>query len=235
MALPIYRAMSYGPNSPGATAADQRQIRGAFVDRLQPGDIAISPNLLSQFPALSRVDAIDPNTGEVLRSGLRVADTSWISSGHPTTNSFELYNDKDLGHANLVPHDPSNTTNVNAPAPSYLAGPDSTTAPTPTTPLSASGSPLLDQMRQLQVAQSLLGSRGLGLGGGLGAQGGSNQVVSALQNAIKQAQLIQQLRGGSSGGLTGGLSDFLGSGAYRAGLTQADPFGAGGAFDVAAA
>lgn len=232
--------MAYGPQSQGATAADQNQIYGATLGgqklRLQQGDIAVSPNLLSQFPIGSYANVVDPSTGQVLRSGVRVADTSWITSGKPTTNSFELYNDQDLGHASLVPASdpgPSSTapSSSDSAGPSYLG--DTTGSPASSIPASQWGSPLLAQIAQLQAANALRGQAG---GQGI-IQPQGNQVVSALNNAIKQAQIIQQLHGGAgaSSGLTGGLSDFLGSGAYRAGLTQADPFGAGGAFDVAAA
>jgi hypothetical protein len=100
---PVLRALAYGPNSEGATAADMRQIKGAFVDRLQNGDLAISPNLLGLYPPLSRVNVVD-SKGNIVLPNARVADTSWISEGHPTSNTFEIYNGPSLGKGyHLVP------------------------------------------------------------------------------------------------------------------------------------
>jgi hypothetical protein len=92
------RAMAYGPSQGEYTRATNYGPLG----RLQEGDIAVSPNLLDRFPLGSHVDVIDQK-GNVLRTNRRVADTSWINADEPTRNSFELWNDRDLGHARLVP------------------------------------------------------------------------------------------------------------------------------------
>ena len=92
----VYRAMAYGP-SQGEYTHDT--LFGHF-GKLQMGDMAISPNLQSQFPMGSIVNVVDPNTGQILRANRRVADSSY-AGGKPTTNSFELWNDDDLGHARL--------------------------------------------------------------------------------------------------------------------------------------
>ena len=207
--------MAYGPQSEGATAADARQTRGAFVDRLQPGDIAVSPNLLSQFPALSYVDVVDPRTGQVLHRGMRVADTSWISEGHPTTNSFEIYNGQDLGHAALVPSGSAGSTAASTAAStagSYL--PDAS-VPRGSQPPGLDPNlqnPLLEAMRSYQIAQAL---RQL--------PGGRNPVTAGLGNAVNILQNAQR------------MNPYLLSpsqGVYNAALTQPDVFGSGGAFDV---
>lgn len=93
-----FRAMAYGPSQGEYTRATNYGPLG----HLQQGDIAVSPNLLSKFPLGSYVDVVDEK-GNVLRAARRVADTSWINADQPTHNSFELWNDKDLGHARLVP------------------------------------------------------------------------------------------------------------------------------------
>jgi hypothetical protein len=95
-----YRAMAYGAGVDKLTWAT---THGRFGE-LHRGDMAISPNLLKKYPMGSHVDVIDSKTGAVLRSNVRVADTSWITSGRPTYNSFELWGDKDLGRANLRAH-----------------------------------------------------------------------------------------------------------------------------------
>jgi hypothetical protein len=92
------RAMAYGPSQGEYTRATNYGPLG----HLQQGDIAVSPNLLRNFPLGSYVDVVD-DKGNVLRAARRVADTSWINADQPTHNSFELWNDKDLGHARLVP------------------------------------------------------------------------------------------------------------------------------------
>jgi hypothetical protein len=97
------RAMAYGPNSQGASAADQRQIKGMHGQLLQPGDIAISPDELGSHPYGSRWDAVDAN-GNVVERNLRVADTSWLSAGNPTHHTYETWNGRDHGHLKLVPH-----------------------------------------------------------------------------------------------------------------------------------
>jgi hypothetical protein len=93
------RAMAYGPSQGEYDHATNYGPLG----HLQEGDIAVSPNLLAQFPIGSRVDVVDAN-GNVLRANRRVADTSWINKNQPTYNSFELWNDQDIGHARLVLH-----------------------------------------------------------------------------------------------------------------------------------
>lgn len=92
------RAMAYGPSEGEYTRATNYGPLG----HLQQGDIAVSPNLLKLFPLGSYVNVVDEK-GNVLRAARRVADTSWINADQPTHNSFELWNDKDLGHARLVP------------------------------------------------------------------------------------------------------------------------------------
>jgi hypothetical protein len=99
---PVLRALAYGPNSEGATAADQRQTHGP-LGVLQTGDIAVSPNLLKLYPLRSRVHVVDAN-GNIVLPNARVADTSWISEGHPTENTFEIWNGPSLGKGyHLVP------------------------------------------------------------------------------------------------------------------------------------
>jgi hypothetical protein len=100
---PSLRALAYGPQSEGATAADMRQVRGSFVSQLQRGDIAVSPNLLGRYPPLSKVNVVD-SEGNVVMRDARVADTSWYSEGNPTHNTFEIYNGPSLGSGyHLVP------------------------------------------------------------------------------------------------------------------------------------
>ena len=99
----VLRAEAYGPESEGASAADLNQNIGSQNNPLSKGDIAVSPGLSTQYPYGTYWDAIDPATGQVLRSNLKVADSSWISEGQPTTNTVELYNDQDLGHVVLRP------------------------------------------------------------------------------------------------------------------------------------
>jgi hypothetical protein len=94
-----YRAMAYGPSQGEYTHATMYGPLG----KLEQGDIAVSPNLLRKFPMGTRVNAVDPKTGAILRANLRVADTSWYKPGKSTTDSFELWNDEDLGQADLVP------------------------------------------------------------------------------------------------------------------------------------
>lgn len=96
--LPRLRAMAYGP-SQGEYTHDT--LNGP-LGKLQQGDIAVSPNLLNKYPMGSRVDVVDDH-GNVVVSGARVADTSYIKPGQPTYNSFEIWNGEDLGHARLVP------------------------------------------------------------------------------------------------------------------------------------
>lgn len=99
---PVLRGLAYGPQSEGATAADMRQVKGA-IGELQPGDIAVSPNLLNRYPMGSRVNIVDAN-GKVIRANQRVADTSWYTEGHPTTDTFEIWNGPSLGKGyHLVP------------------------------------------------------------------------------------------------------------------------------------
>lgn len=40
--------------------------------------------------------------GNILRAHRRVADTSWKTANNPNSNTFELWNDQDLGYAKLV-------------------------------------------------------------------------------------------------------------------------------------
>jgi hypothetical protein len=99
---PVLRALAYGPNSEGATAADQRQTHGP-LGQLQTGDLAVSPNLLKRYPLRSRVNVVDSN-GNIVLPNARVADTSWISTGRPTTDTFEIWNGPSLGKGyHLVP------------------------------------------------------------------------------------------------------------------------------------
>jgi hypothetical protein len=98
------RAMTYGPLSQGATAADQRQIYGATIAgqkiRLQSNrSAAISPNLLGAYPLGSWVDEYN-SKGQLIRHR-RIEDTSWIRKGVPTYNSIENYNDIDIGRVTL--------------------------------------------------------------------------------------------------------------------------------------
>lgn len=92
---PVLRGLAYGPNSEGATEADQRQTHGP-LGHLQTGDIAVSPNLLKLYPMGSRVNVVDSG-GNIVLANARVADTSWYSEGHPTTNTFEIWNGPSLG------------------------------------------------------------------------------------------------------------------------------------------
>jgi hypothetical protein len=182
MALPIYRAMAYGPSQGEYTPATLYGPLG----KLQQGDIAVSPNLLSQFPMGTRVNAVDPNTGEVLRSNLRVADTSWYTPGNPTKNSFELWNDQDLGHASLV-----------------AAGSGTTTLPRATT-LPATTAPGADteEQRRLAAAMYLTPSasfattplalamgRSAGLGGSTPA-GVGGQLANAVLSGLIQSKIL---------------------------------------------
>jgi hypothetical protein len=120
-----FRAMAYGPSQGEYTHATNYGPLG----HLQQGDIAVSPNLLSKFPIGSYVDVVDEK-GNVLRAARRVADTSWINADKPTTNSFELWNDKDLGHARLVPAEENTATTT--PMPIHESG-----HPMPRTPREA--------------------------------------------------------------------------------------------------
>jgi len=95
--MALYRAMAYGPSQGEYTKSTLEGPLG----KLMEGDIAVSPNLLKQFPMGSRVDIVDAN-GNVTHRNMRVADTSWITTGKPTHNSFEIWNGQDLGQAGLV-------------------------------------------------------------------------------------------------------------------------------------
>jgi hypothetical protein len=77
-----YTVKSYGgPSEPGQTT-------GSRDNTLQPGDVAISPNMASQYPFGSTIYFNDANGNPT--SG-RVADTSYYSPGNPTSNTIELF------------------------------------------------------------------------------------------------------------------------------------------------
>jgi hypothetical protein len=67
----LYRAEAYGPSQGEYTRATLYGPLG----QLQQGDIAVSPNMLASYPLGSRWNVVD-DQGNVLREGVRVADTS---------------------------------------------------------------------------------------------------------------------------------------------------------------
>jgi hypothetical protein len=77
--VPVTVASYGGPTEPG-------QVVGAYNNRLQAGDVAISPNLYSTFGA--------PGPGNYLMlDGQRyhIADSSWYTPGNPTSNMVEIW------------------------------------------------------------------------------------------------------------------------------------------------
>jgi hypothetical protein len=116
----LYRAMAYGP-SQGEYTHDT--LNGP-LGKLQQGDLAIAPNLLSKYPLGSFVNVVDKD-GNVVRSNMRVADYSYVSPNNPNSNAFELWNDQDLGHASLVaagtPAAPQQAPQAQQPAPAWQA------------------------------------------------------------------------------------------------------------------
>jgi hypothetical protein len=90
------RAMAYGP-SQGEFTRDA--LYGPF-GRLQPGDIAMSPNLQDKYPLGSMVQVHPPGGDPFI---VRVADHSYHSPGVPNTNAIEFWNGQDLGHVHITP------------------------------------------------------------------------------------------------------------------------------------
>jgi hypothetical protein len=90
------RAMAYGP-SQGEYYHDAMY---GPLGKLQPGDVAISPNLLSKYPLGSHA-VIYPEKGEPFVG--RVADYSYVSPGKPTRNAIEIWNGQDLGKVAIAP------------------------------------------------------------------------------------------------------------------------------------
>ncbi len=90
------RAMAYGP-SQGEFYHDA--LYGP-LGQLQPGDIAISPNLLGKYPLGSSV-LVYPENGNPFVA--RVADYSYKKPGVPTKDTIELWNGQDLGRVRIAP------------------------------------------------------------------------------------------------------------------------------------
>jgi hypothetical protein len=95
---PLLRGMAYGP-SQGEYSRDQ--LNGP-LGPLQQGDLALSPNQQKRYPLGSNVDAYGEN-GQLIAANQRIADNSFISPHHPTTNVAEFWNGQDQGHVRLVP------------------------------------------------------------------------------------------------------------------------------------
>jgi len=77
--VPVTVASYGGPTEPG-------QVVGAYNNRLQAGDVAISPNLYGTLGA--------PGPGSYLMlDGQRyhIADSSWYTPGNPTSNMVEIW------------------------------------------------------------------------------------------------------------------------------------------------
>jgi SLT domain-containing protein len=89
------RAEAYGPGSQGATAADMRQLKGAFENRLQVGDYAVSHDLAAGHRPGQRFSFTDAGGG--IHYGT-FADYSYIDPQHPNVRTIEAWNGRDLGH-----------------------------------------------------------------------------------------------------------------------------------------
>lgn len=173
--LPKLRGLAYGPNSEGATKADQSQTHGALGE-LQPGDLAISPNQLSRYPLGSHVNVVD-SKGNIVLSNQRIADTSWIGPGKPTTDTFEVWNGKSYGSGYYLqpisaPTGASASGSVSAPV---STGDFSTTFAAPTASFAEGG--IVTQPTVAMVGEAgpeaiiPLNPRGMG-GGGFAGIGG---------------------------------------------------------------
>jgi hypothetical protein len=94
-ALDYVRAMAYGPSQNEYT---HDTLYGP-LGRLQPGDVAISPNLQKKYPIGSSI-YVTPKTGNPFVA--RVADHSYFHPGEPTKDTIEVWNGQDLGHAHIT-------------------------------------------------------------------------------------------------------------------------------------
>jgi len=88
------RAMAYGP-SQGEYYHDAMY---GPLGALQPGDVALSPDLQKKYPLGSNI-FITPKDGDPFIG--RVADHSYYSPGNPTSNTIEMWNGQDLGHVRI--------------------------------------------------------------------------------------------------------------------------------------
>src|SRR5258708_15696821 len=95
-----FRAAGYGTN---AGDRPTRDTTYGPLGRLREDDIAVSPNMLGQFPLSSKADIVDPRTGKVVYANQRVADYSYTSPGNPNHNVFEQRHVQDMGHMVLRP------------------------------------------------------------------------------------------------------------------------------------
>src|SRR5581483_4654115 len=136
------RAMAYGP-SQGEFYHDA--LYGP-LGQLQPGDIAISPNLLGKYPLGSSV-LVYPENGNPFVA--RVADYSYKKPGVPTKDTIELWNGQDLGRVRIAPASlvaqqsgAASAAAQNAPITSP-AQPTAPVAAVPATTVPATGGPVL--------------------------------------------------------------------------------------------
>jgi len=185
------RAMAYGP-SQGEYWHDV--MFGPF-GALQPGDVAISPNLQKKYPLGSYITVSAEGRDPFFA---RVADHSYYTPGNPTKDTIELWNGQDLGHVNIRG------------APAYagnllpLSRPQMASGYAPATAVSAPGGPQMstwaDYNRALmpttgERVASGAGSALLNVGSSLtqSAAQGSNQALAMLKPSMWGQQLINQL------------------------------------------
>lgn len=169
----LFRAMAYGPSQNEYT----HDTLNGPLGKLQQGDIAVSPNMLGKYPLGSYVNVVDKD-GNVLRSNMRVADYSYTDPQHPNSNTFELWNDQDLGNAGLV--------SVGAPS-SNAQTPVQPRGQTPTvqTPTQDNGGSSLQRDLDLAQAANRLGTTRVDDPQVVATANDPNANLSALQNATQ--------------------------------------------------
>lgn len=214
--LELVRAMAYGP-SQGEYGHDQ--MFGP-LGQLQPGDVALSPNLQKRYPLGSSI-LVHPENGTPFLA--RVADSSYFGPGKPTRNTIEFWNGQDLGHVRIGAATPSALQKYgmmqladdrkdllndidNAIYGGGQAPPPPTPTPTPA-PQRMAGSMSSGmqsswadyaKMRQTQDTAQGIGAIFAKLGQGMQSQGqaGMEQALRMLQSGTGSnplAQLLQQL------------------------------------------
>ncbi len=97
---PVLRAEAYGPKL-GEYSYDQ--THGPTGKPLEEGNVAISPDQERRYPQGTHGNLVDPETGQVLLANQVVADRSYKKEGVPNSNTIEVWNGKDYGHAVFVP------------------------------------------------------------------------------------------------------------------------------------